>query len=141
VKLVDQILADAFEAAQRDHPQAMAPFVARLADPVPTHEREAIMQTALRTIEGAEAPDIYEQCARIAETIDVPCNGHIQIDAPTVGDAQRAIAAAIRALRPAAPARPDPPGGAETAHLKSHGTESQSRDCLTSPTERTTPCV
>lgn len=40
-----------------------------------------------------------EECAKIAETVDVPCNGHPQIDAPTIGDAKRVIAAAIRAGR------------------------------------------
>lgn len=38
-----------------------------------------------------------ERCAKIAETVDVPCNGHPQIDAPTISDARRVIAAAIRA--------------------------------------------
>lgn len=37
-----------------------------------------------------------ERCAKIAETVEVPVNGHPQIDAPTIEDARRAIAAAIR---------------------------------------------
>lgn len=56
MKLVDQVLADAFEAAQRMRPAAMAPYTARLADPVPAHEREAIMQAGLRVVERAPAP-------------------------------------------------------------------------------------
>lgn len=43
--------------------------------------------------------EIIEQCACIAEAIDVPCHGHPQIDAPTIGDARKVIASAIRKLK------------------------------------------
>lgn len=40
--------------------------------------------------------DERERCARIAEATKVTSSGHPQIDAPTPGDMQRAIASAIR---------------------------------------------
>ncbi len=42
---------------------------------------------------------LIEQCATVAETVNVPCHGHPQIDAPTIGDARKVIAAAIRNLK------------------------------------------
>lgn len=45
------------------------------------------------------AEKIQEQAAVIAETVTVPCDGHPQIDAPTIGDARRVIATAIRELK------------------------------------------
>lgn len=40
-----------------------------------------------------------EEFAKIAESVKVSANGHPQIDAPTPGDMQRAIVAAIRAAK------------------------------------------
>jgi len=47
--------------------------------------------------------DAIEECAKVAEATRVSANGHPQIDAPTPGDMQRAIARAIRALGQAVP--------------------------------------
>ena len=44
--------------------------------------------------------ELIEKCARIAETVEVPCYGHPQIDAPTIGDARKIIASTIRSLVP-----------------------------------------
>jgi len=42
---------------------------------------------------------LIEQCARVAETVEVPRHGHPQIDAPTIGDARKVIASEIRKLK------------------------------------------
>lgn len=49
-----------------------------------------------RSPSGGSLAAERERCAKIAETVKVPANGHPQIDAPTIHDARRVIAEAIR---------------------------------------------
>lgn len=58
--------------------------------------KTAIMQALPEMTETQSSTAERERCAKIAETVPVKANGHPQIDAPTIGDARRVIAAAIR---------------------------------------------
>jgi len=46
-----------------------------------------------------ERNELVETCATLAEIVNAPCHGHPQIDAPTIGDARKAIAIEIRKLK------------------------------------------
>jgi len=79
----------------------------------------AVLEAAAQ-VKGMKGPvaEERERCARIAETIDVPCNGHPQIDAPSITDVRQAIAAAIRSAA-GIPATKDDVGNTDAIDVNS----------------------